>query len=710
MAENKGIMLAKSVQKHAGRAKEKILQNLGKVDRTADDIFDDHLNNFNRQQTNANRLQKEFNNYIRCIRAAQTASKSLMDAISEIYEPHWVGYDALQAQTGAAESLWQDFAHKLADQVLIPLNTYTGQFPEMKKKVDKRNRKLIDYDGQRHSFQSLQANANKRKDDVKLTKGREQLEEARRTYEILNTELHDELPALYDSRILFLVTNLQTLFATEQVFHNETAKIYSELEAIVDKLATDSQRGSNTLRKQTSKFMESTAFSAPSPTKTSPFKQMNNTNTTNNSNYQNQITTNGSSNVNSPSSTSTSSSHQTSRLDSVSPTPESTPENLKAADNAAAAANISSPSTGPASTPGSSPLIGTITPPPYQSAATDLLANATRAATLNNSNSNGGVEQRPLATPDSPNANTTLPPAAAGLNDSAAAAEAKSNAAVEVQVNNKENDVSNAPATTTAPNATNPDESSSSNTARKSLKLTPEQLNGNANGNISENAAAPQSTNADANVNVNANASTAAATAAPQAAATPTPTATDVNNGNATDETNKKSGGKVIQKSPKRHKAQLLNPLNLIRKSRAAASNKSESVVVVEKRAATNDLNIIDNVATTDKNVDEPNLNIEKSQKVAAPVSKNPFEDDEQIYEIPTDATTSDLPAGVLYRVKATYGYVKEDVDELSFEVGDIIRVIEYDDPEDQEEGWLMGQKEGTNEKGLFPANFTRPI
>ncbi|TMW41591.1 hypothetical protein DOY81_013329, partial [Sarcophaga bullata] len=42
--------------------------------------------------------------------------------------------------------------------------------------------------------------------------------------------------------------------------------------------------------------------------------------------------------------------------------------------------------------------------------------------------------------------------------------------------------------------------------------------------------------------------------------------------------------------------------------------------------------------------------------------------------------------------------------------VGDIIRVIEYEDPEDQEEGWLMGEKEGTNEKGLFPANFTRPI
>lgn len=113
-----------------------------------------------------------------------------MDSVCEIYEPQWSGYDALQAQTGASESLWADFAHKLGDQVLIPLNTYTGQFPEMKvtydwmqnikfnsynvlnifqKKVEKRNRKLIDYDGQRHSFQNLQANANKRKDDVKVS-------------------------------------------------------------------------------------------------------------------------------------------------------------------------------------------------------------------------------------------------------------------------------------------------------------------------------------------------------------------------------------------------------------------------------------------------------------------------------------------------------------------------------------------------------------
>uniref|UniRef100_A0A182KEQ7 BAR domain-containing protein n=1 Tax=Anopheles christyi TaxID=43041 RepID=A0A182KEQ7_9DIPT len=248
-----------------------LLQNLGKVDRTADEIFDEHLTNFNRQHTCATRLQKEFSNYIRCVRAVQNASKSLMDAITEVYESQWTGSEVLYGQAKTIDTQYQQFSYKLADQVLKQLDTYALQFPEMKvseitaprtectsslyvlwslqKKIDKRGRKLVDYDSQRHSFQSLQANAAKRKDDIKVTRGRDQLEEAKSTYEVLNSELHDELPALYDSRILFLVTNLQTLFACEQQFHSETSKVYADLEAIVDKLATESQRGSYTLKK-----------------------------------------------------------------------------------------------------------------------------------------------------------------------------------------------------------------------------------------------------------------------------------------------------------------------------------------------------------------------------------------------------------------------------------------------------------------------------
>uniref|UniRef100_A0A6P4DTQ9 Bridging integrator 2 isoform X1 n=1 Tax=Drosophila rhopaloa TaxID=1041015 RepID=A0A6P4DTQ9_DRORH len=599
MSENKGIMLAKSVQKHAGRAKEKILQNLGKVDRTADEIFDDHLNNFNRQQASAARLQKEFNNYIRCVRAAQTASKSLMDAVGEVYEPQWSGYDALQAQTGASESLWADFAHKLGDQVLIPLNTYTGQFPEMKKKVEKRNRKLIDYDGQRHSFQNLQANANKRKDDVKLTKGREQLEEARRTYEILNTELHDELPALYDSRILFLVTNLQTLFATEQVFHNETAKIYSELEAIVDKLATESQRGSNTLRKQTSNPIKTS-----SPVQ-SPVNKLNNANI--NSNYQNQITTNGGSSLaNSP--TSTSSSLQEPRFDSVSSTPEPPPD---------------SPAAAAPSSPTENGVTAAVSKPLERPELSGLNASAKATTTTQTSPTEEVVVSE--VKPSEPE----------GAVDAAAAAAA---AAIP-------------PATPAAP-------------------ATPAQVNGNNN--------EPHVTKEGGKQPKELPTTTSNAEAAAEAAA---------NNGNSIEEHKQKKLGNdtsasetVTQHLVTSTDTDIVTKSDTDTKTSTGTSQKGRPVPVVNRHSVNN-------------------------------LNKNPFEDDDdRIYEVPADANTADLPAGVLYRVKATYGYVKEDVDELSFEIGDLIRVIEYDDPEDQEEGWLMGQKEGTTEKGLFPANFTRPI
>ena len=38
----------------------------------------------------------------------------------------------------------------------------------------------------------------------------------------------------------------------------------------------------------------------------------------------------------------------------------------------------------------------------------------------------------------------------------------------------------------------------------------------------------------------------------------------------------------------------------------------------------------------------------------------------------------------MLYKVKASYKYQAEDVDELNFDVGEIINVVNYDDPEEQ--------------------------
>uniref|UniRef100_A0A131Z5U7 Amphiphysin n=1 Tax=Rhipicephalus appendiculatus TaxID=34631 RepID=A0A131Z5U7_RHIAP len=432
MADGKGGSFTKVVQKHAGRAKERILQNLGRADKTKDEVFEVYLYNFTRQQTAAAKLQKEFKNYVLCIKSLQLASKALMDTLSEIYEQEWVGHEQIPVKAQTLELLWDDYHRKMNDQVMIPLNSYITQFVDVRGRIAKRGRKLVDYDKCRHSVESLR-NSAKKKDDYKLGKAREELEEAKQMYEVINNELHEELPTLYESRIPFLVSNLQTFFTAESTFHAENAKVFSFLVDTMQKLAAEG----------------STIGTLPN---------------------------------------------------SVS----------KEADTR-----------------------------PYEE-----------------------IEFK----------------------------KGKSNRPSDI-----------------------------------SIKVT---------------------------------------------------------------ETN----------------GQVSNPPLMVSPVRSAARLENEDSALVNTPG----------YRTGDRSAEAPPRRDEKDYEpvdVGAQMNSDgdrPVGD--ELYDIPIGATTTDLPAGVLYRVRATYKYTAEDVDELNFESGEIIRVIEYDDPEEQEEGWLMGIKESTGEKGLFPANFTRPI
>jgi len=287
------------------------------------------------------------------------------------------------------------------------------------------------------------------------------MENAKRTYEILNSELHDELPALHDSRILFLVTNMQTLFAAEEVFHSETAKVYGELEGVVDKLAKEAQRG--TLPRKT--------FPKPLPI----------ANHSSNSNLSsNVITTNGN-NLNSP----------------------------------------------PKAVWGSG---GSVVSP-----NTFKRLNDFRHGVLDHVKSYYNA----------------------------------------------------------------------------SLWQTDSK--------------------------------------APSVLSTPV----------------------VAEK-----------PLQVQNGTHAEMPNQLKEAETLKRPSSETE--------TEMPEMSEVSPSLQNGNKHSA--------------------TTDNLPPGVLYQVKAAYKYQAEDMDELQFEVGEVIDVVEYEDPEEQEEGWLMGVRSSTGQKGLFPANFTRPI
>lgn len=432
MAEGKGGgSFTKVVQKHAVRAKERLLQNLGKADKTTDELFDTYVNNFNKQQNSANKLHKEFKNYLITVRAIQISSKSLMDTLSEMYEQEWIEHEQVPLQAQKLESLMEDFCHKLNDQVTLPLAAYMNQFPDVRAKIAKRGRKMVDYDSARHNLETL-LNANKKRDEVKITKAKEQLDESKLLYESLNKDLQDELPALYDSRIPFLVSNLQTYFSTEATFHTENAKVFINLSNLMGELAEENQKGGYSSRQSKPKasVSDSTGFEH--------------------------------------------SNHETS----------------------------------------------------------------TRERN-NHAVTNGGTEE-----PVTP---------------------------------------------------------------------TKTELNGSMNEEVGCHLTSPSV------------------------------------------DSSKKPVNQIPSDTEKEFKAEDTRTENHIEDEKLKTSNYSD-------------------------------------------------------VEIPPGASKTNLPPGVYYRVQTTYKYTAEDVDELSFEANELIGVVAYDDPEEQEEGWLMGIRESTMEKGIFPANFTRPI
>ncbi|XP_038078789.1 myc box-dependent-interacting protein 1-like [Patiria miniata] len=238
MADRKSTFKSSILTKNLTRTKEKVLLKLGKVDETRDAAFDLYAQNFNQQQAAASRLQKELKNYVSCVRAMSTASRSLHDALENIYESDWVKSSQIPQSKETLELLWDDYQKKLNDQVVNPLFTYQSKFPDVKKRVEKRGRKMIDFDSARHNLETL-----KKKDDLKATKAQETYNEAKKMYEDINNEMLEELPALYDSRIPFYATTFQLFYGAEATLHEELGKMTLELSNIMEELYEETSKG-----------------------------------------------------------------------------------------------------------------------------------------------------------------------------------------------------------------------------------------------------------------------------------------------------------------------------------------------------------------------------------------------------------------------------------------------------------------------------------
>ncbi|KAI5941764.1 myc box-dependent-interacting protein 1 isoform X22 [Manis javanica] len=248
MAEmgSKGVTagkIASNVQKKLTRAQEKVLQKLGKADETKDEQFEQCVQNFNKQLTEGTRLQKDLRTYLASVKAMHEASKKLSECLQEVYEPDWPGRDEATKIAENNDLLWVDYHQKLVDQALLTMDTYLGQFPDIKSRIAKRGRKLVDYDSARHHYESLQTA--KKKDEAKIAKAEEELIKAQKVFEEMNVDLQEELPSLWNSRVGFYVNTFQSIAGLEENFHKEMSKLSQNLSDVLVDL--EKQHGGNTV-------------------------------------------------------------------------------------------------------------------------------------------------------------------------------------------------------------------------------------------------------------------------------------------------------------------------------------------------------------------------------------------------------------------------------------------------------------------------------
>ncbi|XP_068998361.1 amphiphysin isoform X3 [Embiotoca jacksoni] len=235
MAEIKTGIFAKNVQKRLNRAQEKVLQKLGKADETRDEQFEQVVVNFRRQESEGSRLQREMKAYMASIKGMQQASINLTQSLHEVYEPDWHGKDDITTIGKDCDALWEDFHNKLVDSTLLNLDAYLVQFPDLKTRVAKRSRKLIDYDSARHHVETLQASG--MKNDRKMMKADDELKKAQRVFDDLNVGLQDELPTLWERRVGFYISTFKTVTKLEAKFHREISLVCRELYEVMTQLA-----------------------------------------------------------------------------------------------------------------------------------------------------------------------------------------------------------------------------------------------------------------------------------------------------------------------------------------------------------------------------------------------------------------------------------------------------------------------------------------
>jgi hypothetical protein len=297
-------LIGKFVGKKATRIRELLLQNLGRADRTTDDLFDLYEMNFYKQQQHVQQLIREFKLYTAALKSYQEANKNLSKCVQQsTSDYHLARHDLVCDSLSQLDQLNEHQMKELQEKVTKCLGDYMARFDEIKEKINKRHRKLIDYDSSRRLYELMFARVSKKRsnstqqqqqqqqsppqqqqnyqsilrglkflsqqqqqqqpsnghhnqeaamasqlvDEARLLKLREQYNYCKLMYETINNELHEELPNVYEQKMKSLLSALQNYYDITAHHNSEAGKLLAKVSDAMIVLSPHSAGAGNTL-------------------------------------------------------------------------------------------------------------------------------------------------------------------------------------------------------------------------------------------------------------------------------------------------------------------------------------------------------------------------------------------------------------------------------------------------------------------------------
>nr|CAD7396633.1 unnamed protein product [Timema cristinae] len=209
-----------SVAKKSTRIGVMLSSSLGIKSATKDLDFDEQEVIFHSMDKMIRSFLKTVEMFVASLEDIITLQQSMAEAISVLYNEKIIEVDRYQSIHNRIYShFWMDFKSSVERRVMDPLNTLLAYFDGPEKLVQKRNDKLLDYDG-------YCARADKLKDNRQF---QEELAISKSNYEALNWQLLEELPILTTLACELFVECMAAFVTSRRLLSGKITKQYLTL-------------------------------------------------------------------------------------------------------------------------------------------------------------------------------------------------------------------------------------------------------------------------------------------------------------------------------------------------------------------------------------------------------------------------------------------------------------------------------------------------